>query len=236
MAKNNHLLADIPVKAWIQHDGKVLLIQELDEFDGQWCLPGGRIDVGEMPREAMVREIKEELNLDATVGDILDCNIFTGKTGKAHFIVVFAVTIDPNQPIIVVRPGERLLGHTHEFIGIKAPGTSTLQARSTWGRNGVAVCIDAGWGDPGYINRWTLEIYNMNQHESVVLPVGERIAQMVFYETGPVDGEYKKLSGKYQTGSSANLERLVRDWRPEQMLPRAYKDKRLVPKKIKGLK
>lgn len=101
MIKNNHLLADIPVKAWIQHDDKVLLIQELDELDAQWCLPGGRIDVGEMPREAMIREIKEELNLNATVGDILDCNIFTGKTGKAHFIVVFAVTVDPNQPIIV---------------------------------------------------------------------------------------------------------------------------------------
>ncbi len=144
--------------------------------------------------------------------------------------------IPPSQPIIVVRPGERLLGHTHEFIGIKAPGTSTLQARSTWGRNGIAVCIDAGWGDPGYINRWTLEIYNMNQHESVVLPVGERIAQMVFYETGPVEGEYKKLSGKYQTGMSANVENLVRAWRPEQMLPKAYKDNRALPVKIKGLK
>lgn len=144
--------------------------------------------------------------------------------------------IPPNQPIIVVRPGERLLGHTHEFIGIKAPGTSTLQARSTWGRNGIAVCIDAGWGDPGYINRWTLEIYNMNQHESVVLPVGERIAQMVFYETGPVDGEYKMLSGKYQSSMSSSLEKLVRGWRPEQMLPKAYKDKRSLPLKIKGLK
>ncbi|MBI2009039.1 deoxycytidine triphosphate deaminase [Candidatus Saccharibacteria bacterium] len=144
--------------------------------------------------------------------------------------------IPPNQPIIVVRPGERLLGHTHEFIGIKAPGTSTLQARSTWGRNGVAVCIDAGWGDPGYINRWTLEVYNMNQHESVVLPVGERIAQMVFYETGPVEGEYKNLSGKYQTGSAASLKKLVRDWSPEQMLPKAYKDVRRDPLKIKGLK
>ena len=144
--------------------------------------------------------------------------------------------IPPQQPIIVVRPGERLLGHTHEFIGIKAPGTSTLQARSTWGRNGVAVCIDAGWGDPGYINRWTLEIYNMNQHESVVLPVGERIAQMVFYETGPVDGEYKKLSGKYQSTGSSGLEKLVRSWRPQQMLPKAYSDKRSLPLKIKGLK
>ncbi|HET9850724.1 MAG TPA: deoxycytidine triphosphate deaminase [Candidatus Saccharimonadales bacterium] len=144
--------------------------------------------------------------------------------------------IPAKHPIIVLRPGERILAHTHEFIGIKAPGTSTLQARSTWGRNGVAVCLDAGWGDPGYINRWTLEIYNMNQHENVVLPVGERIAQMVFYETGPVDGEYRKLSGKYQPGLSADLEALIASWEPSQMLPRAYKDKRVAPKKIKGLK
>lgn len=144
--------------------------------------------------------------------------------------------IPANHLIIVLRPGERILAHTHEFIGIKAPGTSTLQARSTWGRSGVSACLDAGWGDPGYVNRWTMEVYNMNQHESVVLPVGERIAQMVFYETGPVEGEYKKLSGKYQPGLSADLTKLIKDWQPEQMLPRAYKDQRLKPADIKGLK
>lgn len=144
--------------------------------------------------------------------------------------------IPPKHPIIVLRPGERILAHTHEFIGIKAPGTSTMQARSTWGRNGVAVCLDAGWGDPGYINRWTMEIYNMNQHESVVLPVGERVAQMVFYETGPVDSEYTKLSGKYQTNYSDNLKEIIKSWTPDQMLPRAYKDKRKDPEKIKGIK
>lgn len=144
--------------------------------------------------------------------------------------------IPSSHPIIVLRPGERILAHTHEFIGIKAPGTSTLQARSTWGRNGVAVCLDAGWGDPGYINRWTLEIYNMNQHESVVLPVGERIAQMVFYETGPVESEYGKLSGKYQSDTSNNLDKLIKSWSPSQMLPQAYKDRRITPVNIKGLK
>lgn len=144
--------------------------------------------------------------------------------------------VPPNHQIIVLRPGERILAHTHEFIGIKAPGTSTLQARSTWGRNGVACCLDAGWGDPGYINRWTLEIYNMNQHENVVLPVGERMAQMVFYETGPVEGEYRNLSGKYQSSSSVNLDKLIRAWRPRQMLPMAYKDRRAKPLGIKGLK
>jgi dCTP deaminase len=140
--------------------------------------------------------------------------------------------IPKDHPIIVLGPGERILAHTHEFVGIKPPGTSTMQARSTWGRNGVSVCLDAGWGDPGYINRWTLEVYNMNQHESVVLPVGERIAQLVFYHTGPVDGEYAKLSGKYQLSDSSDLRELIASWRPEQMLPRAYKDKRTPPKEV----
>lgn len=137
--------------------------------------------------------------------------------------------IPEDHKVIVLLPHERILAHTHEFIGIKAPGTSTMQARSTWGRNGVAVCLDAGWGDPGYINRWTMEIYNMNDHESVVIPVGERIAQMVFYHTGPVDGEYQKLSGKYQRGNQTDLNKLIRSWRPEDMLPRAYKDERKEP-------
>jgi|TARA_B100001245_G_scaffold228821_1_gene206531 deoxycytidine triphosphate deaminase len=153
---------------------------------------------------------------------------------KKHGYLPFK-NIPDNHPIIVLKPGERILGHTHEFIGIKAPGTSTMQARSTWGRNGVAVCLDAGWGDPGYINRWTMEIYNMNEHESVVLPVGERIAQLVFYETGPVEKEYKKLSGKYQGANSSKLEDIIANWSPEQMLPRAYKDSRRTPTKIKGL-
>jgi dCTP deaminase len=141
------------------------------------------------------------------------------QTGSQPF-----ANIPADHPIIVLEPGERILAHTHEFIGIKPPGTTSMQSRSTWGRNGVAVCFDAGWGDPGYINRWTMEIYNLNQRHSVVLPVGERIAQIVFMETGEVEGSYDNLSGKYQT--SDDLEKLMKDWSPEQMLPRAYKDTR----------
>ncbi|MCC7289417.1 deoxycytidine triphosphate deaminase [bacterium] len=133
------------------------------------------------------------------------------------------VGIPENHPIIVLRPGERILAHTHEFIGINPPGTTEMKSRSTWGRNGIAACFDAGWGDSGYINRWTMEIYNLNQRESVPLPVGERIAQIIFHETGPVEGHYAK-GGKYQT--SQDIDKLVKSWRPEQMLPRAYKDSR----------
>lgn len=146
--------------------------------------------------------------------------------------------IPVDHPIIVLRPGERILAHTHEFIGIRAHGGACeVRSRSTWGRNGVAVCFDAGWVDPGYINRITLEIYNLNMHESVVLPVGERMGQLVFHKTGKVDGDYSQgrdgMSGKYQTTS--DLDTLIANWKPEDMLPRGYKDARKMPPEIKGL-
>ncbi len=138
--------------------------------------------------------------------------------------------IPPEHPIIVLKPNERILAHSHEFIGINPPGTTEMRARSSWGRNGIASCFDAGWGDPGYINRWTMEVYNLNQHKSVPLPVGERIAQIVFHQTGEVSSRYGEPVGqnsKYQT--STKLEELIKSWNPEQMLPRAYKDGRKLP-------
>ncbi len=147
--------------------------------------------------------------------------------------------IPADHPVIPLRPGERILAHTHEFFGIRPPGACEVKSRSSWGRNGVAVCFDAGWIDPGYINRLTLEIYNLNQHETVLLPVGERIAQIVFHSTGEVEGDYGEgrdngFSGKYQRGT--NLDELIRNWSPDQMLPRAYKDTRKLPENITGLK
>ena len=146
--------------------------------------------------------------------------------------------IPDDHPIIVLRPGERILAHTHEFVGIRAHGGACeVKSRSSWGRNGVAVCFDAGWVDPGYINRITLEIYNLNMHESVVLPVGERVGQLIFHHTGEVDGGYASgrggMSGKYQ--HSDDLDELKKSWRPEMMLPRAFKDQRKPAPAIAGL-
>lgn len=130
--------------------------------------------------------------------------------------------VPEDHPVIILRPHERILAHTHEFIGIKQ-GTTSMQARSTTGRNGIVVCMDAGWGDPGYINRWTMEIKNHNE-QYVVLPVGIRIAQIVFHQTGEVEGEYSQLSGKYQTTKSNDLETIKAHWKPSDMLPKSYKD------------
>jgi 8-oxo-dGTP diphosphatase len=62
------------VCAWIENGaGKVLLSQRKPggHMALLWEFPGGKIEPGETPERALARELKEELNLDASVGRAL---------------------------------------------------------------------------------------------------------------------------------------------------------------------
>ena len=52
--------------ALIDRDGRVLLTQrpEGKRLAGQWEFPGGKVEDGEEPDEALIRELKEELGID----------------------------------------------------------------------------------------------------------------------------------------------------------------------------
>jgi len=135
------------------------------------------------------------------------------------------VGIKPNDKIILLEPGETILAHTEEFIGGRNNITTMMKARSSMGRNFIEVCKCAGWGDVGYINRWTMEITNNSSHYAIPLVVGRRIAQIIFFETGPIlEKDYTK-SGKYQ--SSQDVKNLKKNWKPTDMLPRLYKDREI---------
>lgn len=75
----------IPVVAgFLKKDAKILVGQrpENNTLAGQWEFPGGKIEVGETPEEALARELSEELGIEAQVGELkLACTHSYGDIG-----------------------------------------------------------------------------------------------------------------------------------------------------------
>lgn len=60
------------VAAVIKHEGKIFATQRgYGEFKDGWEFPGGKMESGEAPQEALKREIKEELDTDIRVGKLI---------------------------------------------------------------------------------------------------------------------------------------------------------------------
>ena len=61
------------VAAIIVHEDKIFATQRgYGDFKDGWEFPGGKIEENETPQEALVREIKEELDTEIEVGELLD--------------------------------------------------------------------------------------------------------------------------------------------------------------------
>lgn len=61
------------VAAIIIEDGKVFATQRgYGDFKGGWEFPGGKVELDETPQEALAREIREELETEIEVGELLD--------------------------------------------------------------------------------------------------------------------------------------------------------------------
>lgn len=58
------------VAAIIERNGKILLAQRDSHRDqaGLWEFPGGKVEAGESQPQALMRELGEELNIDAIIG------------------------------------------------------------------------------------------------------------------------------------------------------------------------
>jgi 8-oxo-dGTP diphosphatase len=80
--------------ALILRDGKVLICQRTKHqpMPLKWEFPGGKIEDGEQPRDAMRRELEEELGILAHIGPEVARICHTYKSGSKVDLRFFAVT------------------------------------------------------------------------------------------------------------------------------------------------
>ncbi|MGB5812427.1 MAG: 8-oxo-dGTP diphosphatase MutT [Polyangiales bacterium] len=67
-------MPSVVAAAVIVADGNVLLTKRRDDqhLGGMWEFPGGKLEAGESPEQALVRECREECGIEIEVGSIID--------------------------------------------------------------------------------------------------------------------------------------------------------------------
>jgi len=74
--------------------GQVLLLKRTTNSRneaGYWCKPGGTIEFGEKAEEAMIREIKEEVNIDIKIKEFLCFSNHIIEDENQHWIALHFV-------------------------------------------------------------------------------------------------------------------------------------------------
>ena len=86
--------------AIIIKNGQVLLGQRRkgDRHPYKWEFPGGKVEHGESPRQALIRELREELRIEAEIGDELARYEHDYPSGSRVHLLFFAVTAYAGEP------------------------------------------------------------------------------------------------------------------------------------------
>jgi 8-oxo-dGTP diphosphatase len=87
------------VAALILRDSKILVCQRRrdDTHSLQWEFPGGKVEPGELPQEALARELREELGIESTIGR----ELFRTRHRYREFrpeleLIIFQAIVDPS--------------------------------------------------------------------------------------------------------------------------------------------
>ena len=96
------------VGAAVLRDGRVLASRRTEppRLAGLWEFPGGKVEPGESDTQALVRELREELQVEALVGERLGGDLLIGETAVLR---VYLCTLVSGEPALVDHDAHRWL-------------------------------------------------------------------------------------------------------------------------------
>ncbi len=182
------------------------------------------------------RTIKEELAAGRLVVDPLDKNDIQPASVDLHLDRVFRifrvtrrpyvdvrepmedltelVSIEDDEPFII-QPGSFVLGSTLESVTLPDDIVARVDGKSSLGRLGLLVHATAGYVDPGWMGKLTLELSNQSQMP-IALYYGMKVSQISFLRLStPVERPYgsEGLASKYQGQTGPTPSRIFQDFR-----------------------
>jgi dCTP deaminase len=123
------------------------------------------------------------------------------------------LTIEGDDPF-VLHPGEFVLAQTLEWVELPDDLVARLEGKSSLGRLGLLIHSTAGYVDPGWKGKLTLELSNVAKLP-IALYAGMKIGQISFFEmSSPVDRPYGSagLGSKYQGQSEPTASAYFEDF------------------------
>ena len=155
----------------------------------------------------VIRPLDEGLVQPASVDLRLDRRLLVFRNSRRLYIDVRRPAGDltemveiPEEEPFILHPGEFVLASTLEHIEVPEDIVARLEGKSSLGRIGLLIHSTAGYVDPGWKGRLTMELTNVARLP-VTLYRGMRIAQISFLRlTTPAERLYgtSGLGSKYQ--------------------------------------
>ena len=153
-------------------------------------------EIHNLARRNLVFPFQSELVNPASLDVRLGENLLV-EMPQVPALLPYSIAGHSQENPFMLQPHEFVLAETMEEFDFPDCVAGQLALKSSRAREGIEHLL-AGYIDPGYKGRLTLELQNARSMHAVPLWPGMRIAQIVFHRMSMLPGKSYAVTGRYQ--------------------------------------